>query len=89
MANPFVHVELNTTDVDRAKKFYGQLFHWQLEDVPMEQMTYTMIKVGSGTGGGMMKQLMPQRAVGLASLRGGRRHQGLDPASQDAGRGRS
>ena len=59
MANAFVHVELNTTDVDRAKKFYGQLFHWQLEDVPMEQMTYTMIKVGSGTGGGMMKQLMP------------------------------
>ena len=23
MANPFVHVELNTTDVDKAKKFYG------------------------------------------------------------------
>ena len=24
MANPFLHVELKTTDVDRAKKFYGQ-----------------------------------------------------------------
>ena len=23
MANPFVHVELNTTDVDKAKEFYG------------------------------------------------------------------
>ena len=59
MANPFVHVELNTTDVDRAKAFYGKLFDWTLEDVPMEQMTYTMIKVGNGTGGGIMKQLMP------------------------------
>ncbi len=23
MGNPFVHVELNTTDVSKAKKFYG------------------------------------------------------------------
>ena len=33
MANPFVHVELNTTDVSRAKAFYGKLFDWKLEDV--------------------------------------------------------
>ena len=26
MANPFVPAPLNTTDVDKAKKFYGQLF---------------------------------------------------------------
>jgi predicted enzyme related to lactoylglutathione lyase len=59
MANAFVHVELNTTDVDKAKAFYGKLFEWTLEDVPMGDLAYTMIKVGSGTGGGMMKQLMP------------------------------
>src|SRR5437868_3875359 len=59
MANPFVHLELNTTDVDKAKGFYGKLFEWTLEDVPMEGMTYTMIKVGQGTGGGMMKQMIP------------------------------
>jgi predicted enzyme related to lactoylglutathione lyase len=59
MANPFVHVELNTTDVDKAKGFYSKLFGWKLEDVPMEKMTYTMIGVGEGTGGGMMKQPMP------------------------------
>ena len=28
MANPFVHVELNTTDVSKAKAFYGNLFNW-------------------------------------------------------------
>lgn len=59
MANPFVHVELNTTDVDKAKTFYGRLFDWKMEDVPMPEFTYTMIDVGEGTGGGMLKQLMP------------------------------
>lgn len=60
MANPFVHVELSSTDVGAAKSFYGKLFDWQLEDVVMgPEMTYTMIKVGDGTGGGMMKQMIP------------------------------
>ncbi|MCU1339723.1 MAG: Glyoxalase/bleomycin resistance protein/dioxygenase [Bryobacterales bacterium] len=59
MANPFVHVELNTTDVDKAKAFYGKLFDWTLEDVPMGDLAYTLIKVGKGTGGGIMKQLIP------------------------------
>jgi predicted enzyme related to lactoylglutathione lyase len=60
MANPFVHVELNTTDLDKAKSFYGKLFGWQLEDVHMAPGdTYTMIKVGEGTGGGMLRQPVP------------------------------
>jgi predicted enzyme related to lactoylglutathione lyase len=60
MANAFVHVELATTDLPKAKGFYSQLFDWQLEDMPMGGgETYTMIKVGSGTGGGMMKHPMP------------------------------
>ena len=60
MGNPFVHVELNTSDVEKAKAFYGKLFEWKLEDTPMpEGFTYTMIGVGEGTGGGMMKQMMP------------------------------
>jgi predicted enzyme related to lactoylglutathione lyase len=59
MANPFVHVELSTTDPAKAKAFYGKLFDWTLEDVPMGEMTYTMIKVGNGTGGGLMKHPVP------------------------------
>ena len=54
MANPFVHVELNTGDVAKAK-----LFDWKLEDSNMDGLTYTMVGVGEGTGGGMMKQMMP------------------------------
>jgi len=60
MANNFVHVELNTTDVSKAKSFYGSLFDWKLEDVEMGPgSTYTIIKVGQGTGGGMMQQMIP------------------------------
>ena len=32
MGNPFVHVELMSTDVDKAKSLYGKLFDWHLED---------------------------------------------------------
>ena len=32
MANPFVHVELATTDVAKAKSFYQSLFDWKLKD---------------------------------------------------------
>jgi len=56
VANPFCHVELNTNDVNKAKTFYTKLFDWKLEDVPGD---YTMIKVGEGTGGGLMKNPIP------------------------------
>ena len=61
MGNPFVHVELNTSDVAKAKSFYGKLFDWKLEDIPSDAAggTYTMIGVGEGTGGGLMKNPMP------------------------------
>jgi predicted enzyme related to lactoylglutathione lyase len=60
MANPFVHVELNTTDPAKAKDFYGKLFTWKLEDMQMgPDLTYTMIQPGEGTGGGLLKQLAP------------------------------
>ena len=59
MAHPFVHVELMSTDVGKAKSFYTSLFEWTLEDMAVNDMTYTMIRVGEGTGGGLMKNPMP------------------------------
>jgi predicted enzyme related to lactoylglutathione lyase len=61
MGNPFVHVELETNDVAKAKGFYSKLFDWKLEDVPNPAAggNYTLIGVGDGTGGGMMKNPMP------------------------------
>jgi predicted enzyme related to lactoylglutathione lyase len=60
MTNPFVHVELNTPDPEKAKAFYAKLFSWQLEDMPNTAVpdgNYTMIKAGNGTGGGIMKHV--------------------------------
>lgn len=57
MANPFVHIELATKDPEKSKKFYSGLFDWKLEEIP--GMDYTMINVGEGTGGGMMKTPVP------------------------------
>jgi len=60
MPNPFIHLELNTTDVSKAKTFYGNLFDWKLEDIENNVTgTYTMIQVGQGTGGGIMQQMIP------------------------------
>ena len=58
MANAFVHTELNTTDVGKAKEFYGQLFDWKLEDMA-GGMDYTLIKTGDNSIGGIMKHPMP------------------------------
>ena len=77
MANPFVHVELNTTDPEKAKRFYGALFDWKLEDLPMMGPgdRYTMIDVGEGTGGGLMRHPVPGAPstwlayVGVADVR--------------------
>ena len=60
MTNPFIHVELNSPDPAKAKAFYGKLFQWKLEDMPNTPVpdgSYTVIRVGEGTGGGIMKQV--------------------------------
>jgi predicted enzyme related to lactoylglutathione lyase len=58
MANPFVHIELRTQDVEKSKKFYAGMFDWKLAEIP--GMDYTMIEVGEGTGGGMMRNPVPE-----------------------------
>src|SRR6266436_6206679 len=60
MGNPFVHVELMTNDVSKAKSFFQSLFDWKLEDMTgTSDQPYTLIKVGEGTGGGIMKNPIP------------------------------
>lgn len=36
-----VHFEIPADDVDRAKNFYGSVFGWKLETVPMPEGEYT------------------------------------------------
>jgi predicted enzyme related to lactoylglutathione lyase len=57
MPNPFAHVELNTDDVTKAKRFYKSLFQWKLSAMGPD---YTMIDVGKGgAGGGMQRKAIP------------------------------
>jgi uncharacterized protein len=54
MASPFVHLELNTPDLARAKNFYGQLCGWTFTDNPMPVGTYAIFRPDNGPGGGIM-----------------------------------
>lgn len=58
-----VHFEIPADDVERAKKFYTELFGWQIEDVP--DMDYTMITTGAdiGINGGLLKREDPRQGV--------------------------
>jgi uncharacterized protein len=54
MSNPFVHLELSTSDVSAAKTFYSELFGWSFTDNDMGGgMIYSTFKPSSGPGGGM------------------------------------
>lgn len=54
MANPFVHLELNSSNLGKAKEFYGALFGWQFQDMDMGPAgIYSTFKPDSGPGGGM------------------------------------
>jgi predicted enzyme related to lactoylglutathione lyase len=55
MSQPFVHLELNTPDLAKAKDFYGKLFGWTFDDMDMgPHGIYSLFKPASGPGGGMM-----------------------------------
>lgn len=46
--------ELMTTDVAAAKQFYGSVFGWSFQDMPMEGMEYTVLKANDDEVGGIM-----------------------------------
>lgn len=39
-----VHFEIPADDLDRAKNFYGSVFGWELQTMPMEGGEYTSVK---------------------------------------------
>jgi uncharacterized protein len=60
MANPFCHLELDTTDPTKAKAFYSALFDWKITDSDMGGgMVYSTFKAEGGPGGGMMQHPVP------------------------------
>jgi predicted enzyme related to lactoylglutathione lyase len=64
------HFEIPADNVERARKFYGELFGWKIEPLPGAQPTeYWLItnlpeSGAMGTiGGGMMKREMPEQRI--------------------------
>jgi predicted enzyme related to lactoylglutathione lyase len=51
----FSWCELLTRHVDASKKFYKELLGWKMEDVPMENSAYTILKANGRPVGGIMK----------------------------------
>lgn len=61
MIHSIVHFEIPANDVERAKKFYQQLFGWEFQ-APMEG--YHLIQTGEGgVGGGMMQRPVPEQRI--------------------------
>jgi uncharacterized protein len=56
----FVWCELMTTDVAAAKAFYAGVVGWNMLDVPMPGMTYTLLRVGDTQIAGLMP--LPEEA---------------------------
>jgi predicted enzyme related to lactoylglutathione lyase len=66
----FCAVDLATTDPDGAKRFYGELFGWETEDVsPGEGMTYTILRLDGDAVAGMFEQPAPSREAGMPPRR--------------------
>jgi len=62
-----VHFEIQADDVDRAKKFYGDVFGWTFKDWDMGDFKYTVVMTapdGSkevGINGGLYKRPSPAK----------------------------
>ncbi len=62
MGNPFVYVQLQTQDLEKAKAFYEKLFEWSFNERTTPYGPYVELNVGEGTGGGMVGQRDPSTA---------------------------
>ncbi|MDH3225918.1 MAG: VOC family protein [Thermoleophilia bacterium] len=61
-------VDLASTDVDAAKKFYGEVFGWDFHDMPTDQGgSYTMATKGGKAVAGIMSQPPMMAEQGLPS----------------------
>jgi len=46
----FCHMELPVTDLERAKRFYGEVFGWTFKDAPEMDYTFFFTPEGRLTG---------------------------------------
>jgi predicted enzyme related to lactoylglutathione lyase len=67
MTHPICHFEIPVDELERAKKFYQDIFGWQITDTGQQE--YHLIQTGEGElGGGMMKRVVPEQHPVLYAL---------------------
>lgn len=45
-----IHFDISADNIQRAKKFYEQLFGWKIEKIPAGPIEYYLIETQTGTG---------------------------------------
>ena len=75
--NRVIHFEIHATDLERAKKFYSDVFGWEMQQMGSEYGNYVVIKTGPmpnetpvtmenvGINGGMMLRNAPVPPHGM------------------------
>jgi predicted enzyme related to lactoylglutathione lyase len=53
MTHHICHIEIPTSDIEGAKKFYSELFGWKMNLIPA--MNYMAFETGREPGGGFLK----------------------------------
>jgi hypothetical protein len=81
--NRVVHFEIHADDLDRAKKFYEDVFGWTMQQMGSEYGNYIVVMTGPGPdeiaagkvtmenvgiNGGMMKRNAPKPAPGMSPM---------------------
>jgi predicted enzyme related to lactoylglutathione lyase len=65
----FCWTDLTTTDQDAAKAFYGELFGWEAEDLPVgEGVSYSMQRIGGKDVAAISPQPLQQREAGVPPM---------------------
>ena len=54
-ANPVIHLELHTGDLQGAVEFYTRLFGWRPERIHAGAGSYLALGMGNGVGGGVVE----------------------------------
>jgi uncharacterized protein len=78
----FVWHELMTSDTSAARAFYGPVAGWNMTDVPMPGMTYTILAAGQTQVGGLMA--IPPDCAGMKPFWSG--YIAVDDVDADAAR---
>lgn len=60
----FCWTDLATTDPAAAKRFYGEIFGWKVEDIPMDQGGVYSMAMINGQPVAAMMQMMPEQQKG-------------------------